>query len=182
MRPNGYGSGMVGAGGSATTHGSGTQIRIPSALGGTSSQSTPEKKKFTGVEDILEGSYFSSYGPPDEPPPDDYDDQFFMPPPSRALSVFDDAASVVKGHRRKELMDDKLRKPTLSVRRVKYICRWINGLSLWPTPLSITTLHKDMCSGLLLSKIMQTVLPNASFVNLNNKVRRLKREFESRNS
>lgn len=86
---------------------------------------------------------------------------------------------MLKGHRRKELIDDKMRKPVFSVRRVKYLCRWINSLHMWQNNLDILTLHKEMCSGLLLARLMQLLIPSAKFVNLNARVRTRKAAEEN---
>jgi hypothetical protein len=136
-----------------------------------------------------------SRGPPSEPPPFDIDGDegsggFSPPPPS----------DTVKGHRRKELLDDRIRKPKYSVRRVNQLCKWINGLHIWPTALDIPGklptlaltlrrfdaltllslgLHREICSGLLLAKLMQVLIPSVSFVNLNTKARSKKAAIDN---
>jgi hypothetical protein len=71
--------------------------------------------------------------------------------------------------RRAELAESHIRKPQYSVRRVTLLCEWINSLHIWPNPVTIPTLHREICNGLLLARIVKTVNPSAQFVNLNEK-------------
>jgi hypothetical protein len=105
------------------------------------------QSKVGSVEDLLEGadasikpvgraSTASTFGAPPDGPPPEFDDEDIPPPPS----------DTVKGHRRKELLDDRIRKPKYSVRRVNQICKWINGLHIWATPLDIPGLQYSLMS------------------------------------
>ena len=69
--------------------------------------------------------------------------------------------------RRAELAESHIRKPQYSVRRVTLLCEWINALHIWPNPVTVTTLHREICNGLLLARIVKTINPSAQFVNLN---------------
>lgn len=71
--------------------------------------------------------------------------------------------------RRAELAESHIRKPQYSVRRVTLLCEWINSLHIWPNPITIPTLHREICNGLLLARIVKTLNPAAQFVNLNEK-------------
>ena len=71
--------------------------------------------------------------------------------------------------RRKELVENYIRKPQYSVRRVTLLCEWVNSLHVWPNPLNINTLHKEMCNGLLLARIVKILIPTVKYVNLNEK-------------
>jgi hypothetical protein len=71
--------------------------------------------------------------------------------------------------RRRAEIADHIRKPQYSVRRVTLLCEWINSLHIWPNPVSIPTLHREMCNGLLLARIVKTVNPSVQFINLNEK-------------
>ena len=73
----------------------------------------------------------------------------------------------VKGYNRKELVETHLQKPKFSVRRVKQLCRWVVSLRIWPRPVTITTLHKELCNGLLLCRIMAAIVPGVTFLHLN---------------
>jgi len=71
--------------------------------------------------------------------------------------------------RRKELIENYIRKPQYSVRRVTLLCEWVNSLHIWPNLLNINTLHKEMCNGLLLARIVKILIPTVKYVNLNEK-------------
>lgn len=159
-----------------------------------------QRKKYTSVEDILEGNDMdnssacsgttSSIKPPSmPPPPPGEDDDFFQPPSS--LHGEGSMVSSMNNHgmgmgmgitganseevfnyirRRKELLDSHIRKPKYSVRHVTQLCNWLTGLAIWPRPICISNLHKEMCSGLLLAKLMQHLVPGTKFMHLNEKV------------
>lgn len=132
-----------------------------------------DKKNPTSVEHILEGSDDLKYAlamPPSEPPPDEEDVMLFPPPPTPMF---------VKSHRRKELVDDHIKKAKYSVRRVKQLCMWINSMHLWSNTVDILSLHQEMCTGLLLARIMKAMVPSASFVSLNQKARTEKMALEN---
>ncbi len=81
--------------------------------------------------------------------------------------------------RRAELADSYIRKPQYSVRRVTLLCEWINSLHIWPNMVSIPTLHREMCNGLLLARVVKTVNPSATYVNLNEKALSKKAAMEN---
>jgi hypothetical protein len=81
------------------------------------------------------------------------------------------APPVDSKYRRKELMEHSMKKPQVSIRKVTMLCRWINSLHLWEVPLELRNLNTEMCSGLLLARLMKHLVPTASFLNLNPKVR-----------
>lgn len=85
----------------------------------------------------------------------------------------------VKGYHRKELIDSKLQKPKYSVRRVKQLCQWVSTMHIWPRPILILNLHTEMCSGLLLARIMQVVVPKCEFMHLNEKALSKKAAIEN---
>eukprot|EP00981_Chlorochromonas_danica_P003654 scaffold681_cov173-Ochromonas_danica.AAC.17 len=117
-----------------------------------------ERVKGTSVEDILENEV-ENYQPgmagagadgndaPPPPPP------AYPPPPLR----------------KKELIESHIRKPKYSVRRVTLLCEWINSLHIWPNVVSISSLHKEMCNGLLLARVVKYLNPEVQFVHLNEK-------------
>ncbi|CAM9149832.1 unnamed protein product, partial [Ectocarpus fasciculatus] len=75
----------------------------------------------------------------------------------------------VKGYNRKVLIDSKLQKPLYSVRRVKQLCKWVTSMHVWSSPITIQNLHSELCSGVLLCRIMQVVVPGTQFLHLNEK-------------
>jgi hypothetical protein len=75
----------------------------------------------------------------------------------------------IKGYSRLELLESHIRKPQLSVRRVRQICHWINSMKLWKQTVDIASLHGCMCNGVLLARIVQKVVPGTSFLHLNEK-------------
>ncbi len=71
--------------------------------------------------------------------------------------------------RRLELIESYISKPKYSVRRISLLCQWINSLHIWPQTISILTLHKEICNGLLLARLVKKLNPTVQFVNLNEK-------------
>jgi hypothetical protein len=92
--------------------------------------------------------------------------------PARKSLSFPDAIQIPDSTRKKnqELLNDRIRKPKYSIRRIKLLCRWVNSLKLWEKQVDIMSLHTEMCSGLLLARIMKYLVPSANFLNLNPKV------------
>lgn len=85
----------------------------------------------------------------------------------------------VKGYNRKELVDTHLQKPKFSIRRVKQLCKWIVSLHIWPRPVNIMTLHKELCNGLLLCRIMSSIVPDVKFMHLNERALTKKAALEN---
>jgi hypothetical protein len=85
----------------------------------------------------------------------------------------------VKGYNRKDLVDTHLQKPKLSIRRVKQLCKWIESLHVWPRPVNIMTLHKELCNGLLLCRIMAAIVPGVKFMHLNERALTKKAALEN---
>lgn len=85
----------------------------------------------------------------------------------------------VKGYDRKELVDTHLQKPKLSIRRMKQICKWMTSLNVWPRPIELPTLYKEICNGLLLAKIMATVASDSQYLHINNKALTKKAALEN---
>jgi hypothetical protein len=112
--------------------------------------------KGTSVEDILENDYETTAERKEK-----IDQMFHL----RDTGVINAPAP----KRRKELVETYMRKPKYSVRRVTLICEWINSLKIWPRKLAILTLHKEICSGLLLSKIFKILKPETVYVNMHEK-------------
>ncbi len=146
-----------------------------------------ERKKYTSVEDILEGLDDSSEtasgagaggaaggvgGPPAGPPPAHQSEVMFKPPAEGSMGSFMEASEDANRYmqRRKELLDSHIRKPKYSVRHVSQLCNWLTGLQIWPRPITINTLHKEICSGLLLARLMEYLVPGTKFIHLNEKV------------
>jgi hypothetical protein len=117
-----------------------------------------DRVKGTSVEDILENDYETSVERKEKI------DQMFQ---VREQSNI--AAQVPPPQRRKELIDTYLRKPKYSVRRVTLICEWVNTLRVWPRRLTILSLHKEMCNGMLLANVFKTLKPDIQYVNLHEK-------------
>jgi hypothetical protein len=70
-------------------------------------------------------------------------------------------------NRRKELVESYIRKPRNSARRVTLLCEWINSLYIWPSRVTIKTLYKDMCNGLLLLNMLKHANPTVKFKHIN---------------
>ena len=112
--------------------------------------------KITSQSAELDMMFFGdpySVGGSDKGPLMEIQDVYIPPPPKR----------------RKELVENYIRKPQYSVRRVTLLCEWVNSLHVWPNPVSINTLHKEMCNGLLLARIVKILIPTVKYVNLNEK-------------
>lgn len=75
----------------------------------------------------------------------------------------------IKGYNKQELIETKLATPKYCVRRVKQLCKWITSMQMWPKPVTIMTLHSELCSGVLLAKIMKVVVPDCQFLQLTEK-------------
>lgn len=113
--------------------------------------------KGTSVEDILENDFEASAARQDKL------DQMFTV--KETITMHYPPAPM----RRKELVETYIRKPKYSVRRGTLLCEWINSLHVWAKPLSILVLHKEMCNGLLLARIVKHLNPEVQFVHLNEK-------------
>lgn len=81
--------------------------------------------------------------------------------------------------RKRELVDSYIRKPRYSVRRVALLCGWINSLRIWPNEVSILTLHREMCSGVLLARIVKELNPEVQFLHLHEKALAKKAALEN---
>lgn len=119
-----------------------------------------EHVKGTSVEDILENDYGESAERQEK-----IDQMFF----TRGAGATPSTPYPPAPQRRKELVESHIRKPKYSVRRVTLLCEWVNSLHIWPHRLSITTLHREMCNGLLLARVVQVLCPNVQFIHLNEK-------------
>lgn len=125
--------------------------------------------KGQSVEDILEGNIPGATGPHDQKiagrgqRAEELNNIFYPDQDKSSLSPRRSQA------RRKELIDSHLKKPLYSVRRVKQLCKWINSLHIWHNSIDIFCLHREICNGLLLSKLMKHFLPNTTFLHLNEK-------------
>lgn len=117
--------------------------------------SKSQRTKGMSIEDLLEGPFNES----------------------SVVDLHD--VNVISGHKRKELIDDHIKKPKYSLRRVKQICKWINSLHIWHIELDNLMLAKEMCSGILLTKLMKVLLPNVSYFQLNEKPRTQKAALEN---
>ncbi len=114
-----------------------------------------EHVKGTSVEDILENDFETNTERQEKI------EQMFQ--------VKDTVPVVPQPPRRKELIESYIRKPKYSVRRVTLLCEWVNSMHIWPNKLTITTLHKEMCNGLLLANLVKKLNPDVQFVHLNEK-------------
>jgi hypothetical protein len=85
----------------------------------------------------------------------------------------------VRGYNRKVLLNSKLQKPLYSIRRVKQLCKWVTSMHIWERPVSIMNLHSEMCSGLLLCRMMKVLVPEAEFLHLNEKALSKKAALEN---
>lgn len=123
-----------------------------------------DRVKGSSVEDMLQGEEFDFLGTNDIFTPEQLaqlnlpDIPSYMKPP---------APLDMDPNRRKEIVETYIRKPRYSARRVKLLCEWINSLHLWPSEVSIHTLYKDMCNGMLLLHILKHGNPSARFTNIN---------------
>jgi Calponin homology (CH) domain len=137
----------------------------------------------TSVEDLLEGPVAKpSPNRPSKPPPPIKKeaqitlDEIFSPPPPPPNANDHNKLNIEK---RKELIDTHIRKPVVSIRRVKQLCQWINAMHIWPTPITILTLHDDVCSGLLLIKLMEQLVPVTNFIHVNKRALTQKAALEN---
>ena len=104
------------------------------------------------------------FGKPPGPPPTDLEHDLIAPPATpRSGELFDRPPPP----QRSELIAARIRKSMPSVRRVRLLCRWLDNLRFWPTKVTITNMHKEICSGLLLIDLMKKLLPATTFVNVN---------------
>jgi len=69
----------------------------------------------------------------------------------------------IRGHSKRDIVTAKLMKPRFSARRIKQICNWITSLGIWHKPITIVTLHSELCNGILLSKMAKKLIPSANF-------------------
>ena len=70
------------------------------------------------------------------------------------------------GHKRKALLETHMRKPKISVHKLKLYLRWVNSLEVWPKRVELGTLHIDLCNGLLLCRLMKALVPSTAYTNL----------------
>lgn len=114
-----------------------------------------EHVKGTSVEDILENDFETTSERQEKI------EQMFQ--------VKENIPSVPQPPRHRELIDSYIRKPKYSVRRVTLLCEWINSMHIWSNKLTISTLHKEMCNGLLLANLVKKLNSEVQFVHLNEK-------------
>ena len=74
----------------------------------------------------------------------------------------------IKGYEKREVISQKMMKPRFSVRRIKQICNWLTSLNIWNKPITIVTLHSDLCNGVLLSRLAQKLVPTSK-INFNSR-------------
>ena len=91
-------------------------------------------------------------------------DKEFQPPDSMQLE-----GGGLLGYNRTELLESHIRKPQLSVRRVRQICKWLTSMRIWKSPIDITNLHASICNGVCLSRLVKKLVPNTEFIHLNEK-------------
>ncbi len=91
-------------------------------------------------------------------------DREFQPPDSMQLE-----GGGLLGYNRTELLESHIRKPQLSVRRVRQICKWLTSMRIWKSPIDITNLHASVCNGVCLSRLVKKLVPNTEFIHLNEK-------------
>lgn len=74
-------------------------------------------------------------------------------------------------YNRIELINSHIKQPIYSVRRAKQLCKWINGMHIWHSPLSLSSIHEDFCNGLLLRNLMKKlmILPPDAIIPVNEK-------------
>jgi len=73
----------------------------------------------------------------------------------------------VKGHSRAELLETRIKKAHVSVRRAKQLCHWLTSLHLQKEPITIRNYHTEFCTGVLLAKLIRHLIPTADFPLLN---------------
>ncbi len=113
--------------------------------------------------------------------PNDDEDEPLPPPPKGAPQAPDTAGDWMvppksphtppAPKRRKELIDTRIKKHVPSVRRVTLLCRWLNFLHFWPVDISITSMHAEFCTGLLLMELMKVLVPGceSQYTRINRK-------------
>jgi hypothetical protein len=117
--------------------------------------------KGTSVEDILENDFETTAERKEKI------DQMFSARETGSSSGL--PSNVPAPKRRKELIENYIRKPKYSVRRVTLICEWINTLKVWPRKLTILSLHREMCNGLLLANVFKYLKSDVEYVNMHEK-------------
>ena len=75
----------------------------------------------------------------------------------------------IAGYDRLTLVETHIRKPQLSIRRMRQICNWVNSLKVWKHHVDISTLHASVCNGIMLARIVEKVIPGTKFMHLNEK-------------
>lgn len=58
-----------------------------------------------------------------------------------------------------ELRRSKLEKPKVSLRKLGQYVRWLNSMRVWPKEVQVSSLHSDLCNGLLLCRLMKKLVP-----------------------
>jgi hypothetical protein len=142
------------------------KAKVPPKVSPSSSTSTSTGPKIdhvkgTSVEDILENDFVTTAERKEKI------DQMFSLRETGASSGLSSCVPAPK--RRKELIENYIRKPKYSVRRVTLICEWINTLKVWPRKLTILSLHREMCNGLLLANVFKYLKSDVEYVNMHEK-------------
>jgi hypothetical protein len=64
--------------------------------------------------------------------------------------------------KRVELINQRIRKTTPSVKRTRMLCRWLNFLEFWHKEITVKGLHTEMCSGECLCELMKVLVPTCA--------------------
>jgi len=117
----------------------------------------------TGLEDDDEDLPLPP--PPNVPPRSNEDSADWMVPPPHSPHT------PMPPSRQKELVNTRIKKNVPSVRRVALLCRWLNFLQFWPEDISVTSMHTEFCTGLLLMDLMKVLVPGceSQYLRVNRK-------------
>ena len=76
-------------------------------------------------------------------------------------SFVENKDETVKGYSRSELTETHIKKPHVSVRKAKQICKWLSSLHLQVNEITISNYHTEFCTGVLLAKLIKYLIPSS---------------------
>lgn len=120
----------------------------------------------TGKDSVTRGEGGGTYTPFSDPSGAGNDAP--VAPPRAPISSPDGADRWIKPPRgttptkRQELINQRIRKTTPSMKRTKMLCRWLNFLEFWDKELTVKGLHTEMCSGECLCELMKVLVPTCA--------------------
>lgn len=70
---------------------------------------------------------------------------------------------------RKRLIEEQLKRPKITARKLAQFVLWLNSLEVWPVP--ITDIYQEMRNGLMLCNLMMALIPGLKIRGLNGRPR-----------